>query len=160
MIDKVLFSSANDNWATPQSVFEPLNAEFAFTLDPCCHVHTAKCAKYFTAKDDGLRMSWHGEKVFMNPPYGKSISLWMKKAYEEAQAGATVVCLVPARTDTKWWHEYSMKSNEIRFCKGRIRFIAANDNEVLGEKETATFPSAVVIFRNDIVKKPVLGVLR
>ena len=158
MFDKVLFGAANDNWATPREVFEPLNAEFCFTLDPCCRPHTAKCAKFYTPDEDGLSQDWSQDVVFMNPPYGRLIGKWMKKAFEEAQAGAIIVCLVPARTDTRWWHQYCMKSSEIRFFNRRIGFLAANDNAVLGSKANATFPSAVVVFRPNVSGNPKFGI--
>lgn len=135
----VHFSSASDIWATPQEFFDELNAEFEFTLDPCCSAGNAKCDRFFTKNDDGLRQSWKGERVWMNPPYGREIGLWMAKARREAATnGATVVCLVPARTDTAWWHDCAMQG-EIRFIRGRLKFG--------GHKKEAPFPSAVVIFR-------------
>jgi len=135
---KVHFSSATVEWPTPQGVFNELNAEFGFTLDPCATHENAKCEKYFTMADDGLKQDWGKETVFMNPPYGRTIKNWMKKAYESSLGGATVVCLPPARTDTKWWHDYAMKG-EIRLIKGRLKF---GDS-----KSSAPFPSAIVIFR-------------
>ena len=135
----VHFSSETVEWYTPFDFFNKLNAEFNFTLDPCCTHENAKCEKHFTKDDDGLAQSWHGETVFMNPPYGREIIEWMKKAYDSCnQSGATVVCLVPARTDTKWWHEYAMKG-EVRFIRGRLKFG--------GAQHSAPFPCAVVIFR-------------
>lgn len=133
------FSSETPEWYTPQDFFDKLNAEFNFTLDPCCTHENAKCERHFTQEDDGLSQSWHGESVFMNPPYGRMIKDWMRKAYESCnRSGAQVVCLVPARTDTAWWHDYAMKG-EIRFIRGRLKFGGAVDS--------APFPSAVVIFR-------------
>lgn len=135
----VHFSSKTPEWYTPQEFFDRLNAEFGFTLDPCCTHENAKCDRHFTREDDGLRQSWAAESVFMNPPYGREIGEWMRKAYESCyQNGATVVCLVPARTCTAWWHDYAMKG-EIRFIRGRLKFGGAIDS--------APFPSAVVIFR-------------
>lgn len=138
MNTNVMFSSATDDWETPQSFFNDLDNEFHFTLDVCATDTNAKCPNYFTRDQDGLSKKWRGNICWMNPPYGKTISLWMQKAYEESLDGATVVCLVPARTDTKWWHEYCMKG-EIRFVRGRLKFG--------GCKNSAPFPSAVVIFR-------------
>jgi phage N-6-adenine-methyltransferase len=121
-------------WATPQEFFNQLNVEFHFELDVCAIVDNAKCEKFFTPEMDGLKQSWIGI-CWMNPPYGCEISKWMKKAYEESLSGATVVCLVPAKTDTKWWHDYSMKG-EVRFIRGRLK---------LGDsKNSAPFPNAVV----------------
>ena len=135
---KVHFSSQTVEWPTDQKVFDDLNAEFNFTLDPCCTKESAKCGRYFTKEDDGLSQSWDGHRVFMNPPYGREIGEWLKKAYISSQHGAVVVCLIPSRTDTKWWHEYVMKG-EIRFIKGRLKFG--------GHKNSAPFPSAIVVFR-------------
>lgn len=136
MVNAVLYSSRSEEWETPQDLFDQLNDEFKFTLDPCCLQGNAKCEKFFTKQDDGLSQSWDGERVFMNPPYGKEIKRWMHKA---ATSKALVVCLVHARTDTKWWHEtVEKKAKEIRFIKGRLRFG--------GSKHNSTFPSVLVIF--------------
>lgn len=137
----VHFSSKTDSWSTPQEFFDTLNAEFGFTLDPCATHENAKCEKYFTSTDDGLSECWDGERVFMNPPYGRAIKDWVKKAYESK---ALVVCLVPSRTDTRWWHDYVIGGGaEVRFIKGRLKFGDAI--------HSAPFPSAVVIFRNDLL---------
>lgn len=138
MNTEVMFSSASEDWATPQSFFDQLNEEFKFTLDPCAAPNNAKCDQYFTKEDDGLTKDWTGEVVFMNPPYGRPIGQWVKKAFEESVKGATVVCLLPARTDTKWFHDYIYNRSEIRFIKGRLKF---GDS-----KNSAPFPSMVVIF--------------
>lgn len=122
-------------WETPQAFFDSLNDEFGFTLDVCALPENAKCQKFFNPVDDGLAQSWAGHVCWMNPPYGREIRAWMKKAYE---CGSLVVCLVPARTDAGWWHEYAMKG-EIRFIRGRLKFS--------GHKYDAPFPCAVVIFR-------------
>ena len=132
------FSSKTDEWSTPRDTFESLNSEYRFTLDPCCLSSSAKCDKYYTPEDDGLSKEWRDEIVFMNPPYGRDISKWMMKAYESAKHhNSTVVCLVPSRTDTRWWHDYAMKG-EITFIKGRLKFGGAKNN--------APFPSAIVVF--------------
>lgn len=134
----VHFSSETDLWSTPQDFFDRLNAEWDFTLDPCCTSENRKCPRYFTKESNGLSQSWEGERVFMNPPYGRTIGAWMQKAYEESIRGKTaVVCLVPARTDTAWWHDYAMKG-KITFLRGRLKFG--------GHKNSAPFPSAIVIF--------------
>jgi site-specific DNA-methyltransferase (adenine-specific) len=133
----VHFSSNSIEWATPDWLFNALNAEFGFTLDPCSSDANAKCLRHFTPRDDGLSQDWSTEIVFMNPPYGREIGHWMRKAFESARLGATVVCLIPARTDTAWWHRYAMKG-DIRFMRGRVRFQGAENG--------APFPSAVVIF--------------
>ena len=136
--NRVHFSHAAANWVTPSDVFLALDMEFNFTLDPCADACNTKCVKYFTKQENGLTQDWGTETVFMNPPYGREISKWLKKAYESSRGGASVVCLIPARTDTRWWHEYVMKG-EIRLIKGRLKFS--------GHKTSAPFPSAVVIFK-------------
>ena len=139
-IMQVMTSSEDMTWETPQEWFNYLHLEFKFTLDPCCVFETAKCKKFYTPNDDGLSKSWQDERVFMNPPYGREIPKWMKKAYEEARDnGALVVCFVPARVDTEWWHRYAAKATEIRFPVGRVRFQNAT--------ASAPFPIAIVIFR-------------
>ena len=135
---EVHFSSKTPEWYTPQETFDSLDKEFGFTLDPCCTHENAKCALHFTKDDDGLNQDWGTEIVFMNPPYGRTIKEWMCKAYESSLNGATVVCLVPARTDTAWWHDYAMKG-EYRLLRGRLKFGGALTN--------APFPSAVVVFK-------------
>jgi len=134
-----MFTSRTGEWSTPKDTYDILDAEFGFTLDPCATPENAKCERYFTKADDGLAQEWRGV-VFMNPPYGRQIGRWIRKAYESALAGATVVCLIPSRTDTRWWHDYCMKG-EIRFIKGRLKFG--------GSKQGAPFPSAIVIFRRE-----------
>jgi len=135
-IASIHFSSATDLWATPQDFFDKLNAEFNFTLDPCSNHENHKCERYFTEEDDGLAQSWKNERVFMNPPYGREIGKWVSKAYAE---DALVVALVPARTDTAWWHDNVMKPGvDVRFIRGRLKFG--------GSKNSAPFPSAVVVF--------------
>lgn len=140
----VHFSSATDDWATPQGYFDAVNKEFGFTLDVCASNENAKCERFFTVSDNGLEKDWAGEVCWMNPPYGKTIKDWMKKAFQSSTSGATVVCLVPSRTDTAWWHDYAMKG-EIRFIRGRLKFG--------GAKNSAPFPSALVIFRPPSVNK-------
>jgi phage N-6-adenine-methyltransferase len=137
---KVHFSSKSNEWATPQDFFDELDKEFHFTLDPCATPENAKCKKYYTIKEDGLKQDWQGETVFCNPPYGRKIKDWVKKCYEESQKpNTTVVMLIPARTDTNYFHEYIYGKAEIRFVKGRLRF---GDG-----KDRAPFPSMVVIYR-------------
>ena len=136
-MNKVLFSNKSDEWTTPQNLFDKLNQQYHFTLDPCCTHDTAKCNKYFTMEEDGLSKDWSGDVVFMNPPYSQ-VSVWMEKAYWSAKEGATVVCLIPSRTDTRWWHSFAMEG-EITFIKGRLRFGSSINN--------APFPSAIVVFR-------------
>ena len=140
---QVHFSSASNEWATPSYLFKYLDGIYHFTLDPCCTHETAKCKKHFTQSDDGLSQSWANEIVFMNPPYGREIGVWVKKAYEESLKGAIVCCLIPARTDTKWWSDYCLKADNILFLTGRVKFI---ENGV-ALKAGAPFPSAIVTFK-------------
>lgn len=134
-----LFSSKSDMWSTPQDFFDKLNEEFNFQLDPCATPENAKCPQYFTPKSDGLKQNWCGRRVFCNPPYGKAIKDWVKKCYEESLKGALVVMLIPARTDTAWFHDWIYKKAEIRFVRGRLKFGGADHG--------APFPSMVVIYR-------------
>lgn len=133
-----MFSSRTDLWETPQDFFEKLDKEFHFTLDVCALPENAKCAKYYTPEDDGLKQPWEGT-VWCNPPYGRCVGLWVRRAEETAEKGYTVVMLLPARTDTKWFHEHVYKNGEIRFVRGRLKFG--------GCKNSAPFPSMVVVFR-------------
>lgn len=144
---KITFQKSGQyDWETPQDFFDKLNKEFNFTLDPCCTQENAKCNKYFTEGDNGLEQDWDGHRVFMNPPYGNKISKWVKKAFEESKKkGVLVICLLPARTDTRWWWDYCMKG-EIRFIKGRLKFKGRNTKGEL-VNYPATFPSAVVVFK-------------
>jgi phage N-6-adenine-methyltransferase len=132
----VHYSSATDLWPTPQDTFDALDREFGFGTDVCAIASNAKCPTYFTPEQDGLSKDWSGV-CWMNPPYGREIGKWMRKAYESSLIGATIVCLVPARTDTAWWHDYAAKG-EVRFLRGRLKFNGIKD---------APFPSAVVVFR-------------
>lgn len=137
-----VMSSDNHRWGTPQALYDELDAEFNFTLDACADSTNYKHSNYFSEQDDALNQSWCG-RVFMNPPYGKQISKFIAKAYQESQNNAdVVVCLIPSRTDTIYWHEYVMKG-EIRFLKGRLKF----EDENRRSKQGAPFPSAIVIFR-------------
>lgn len=140
MKSDLMFSSATNEWATPQDFFNELNAEFDFTLDPCATHENTKCIKYYTLNDDGLKQSWAGERVFCNPPYGRVIKDWVKKAVEESKnSNTTVVMLMPARTDTTYFHDHIYgKAKEIRFIRGRLKFGTAKYN--------APFPCMVVVF--------------
>ena len=137
MITSGLMSSLTDVWETPQDLFDKLNQQYSFETDVCALPENAKCETYFTPEVDGLSQDWTGV-CWMNPPYGREIGRWMKKAYESSLAGATVVCLVPARTDTAWWHDYAM-NGEIEFIRGRLKFG--------NSKNSAPFPSAIVVFK-------------
>lgn len=131
-----MFSSKSCEWETPIAFFKALDARYHFTLDVCATRENAKCEAYFTREDDGLSQKWHGI-CWMNPPYGREIAKWVRKAYETSLQGGTVVCLLPARTDTAWWHDYCMKG-DILFIRGRLKFG--------GSANPAPFPSAVVVF--------------
>lgn len=135
----VAFSSENTEWETPPALFRHLNLIHNFTLDVCASNENAKCDRYFTKEHDAFSEEWHGV-CWMNPPYGKNIELWMKKAYQSSQKGATVVCLIPSRTDTRWWHAYAMKG-KITYIRGRLAF---GKNKDFSKK--APFPSAIVVF--------------
>lgn len=138
------FSSATDMWETPQWLFDELNKEFHFEIDVCATIENKKCNNWlgygpgdiFT---DGLKHNWGNMVCWMNPPYGREIGKWVQKAYEESIKGATVVCLLPARTDTRWFHDYIKDKAEIRFLRGRLKFGDA--------KNSAPFPSMVVVYR-------------
>ena len=136
-MNDVLFSSKSVVWETPQDLFDKLNAEFHFDLDVCALPENAKCEKYYTPEDDGLLQPWNGT-CWCNPPYGRTIGKWIQKAYETFAGGGTVVMLLPARTDTKWFHEYIYNKAEIRFIKGRLKFG--------NSKNVAPFPSMIVVF--------------
>ncbi|MGH9380672.1 MAG: DNA N-6-adenine-methyltransferase [Thermoanaerobaculia bacterium] len=136
----VHYSSVTDEWETPQDLFDELDAEFHFELDVCALDSSAKCERYFTPQTDGLAHDWNG-RCWMNPPYGGAIATWVRRAWEQAKLGTTVVCLVPARVDTAWWWDYC-RHGEIRFLRGRLRF---GDSP-----HSAPFPSAVVVFGPNI----------
>jgi len=127
MFNKGLFSSASQHWATPKELYDELDKEFRFNDDPC-PLHGEK----------GLNRSW-GTRTFLNPPYGREISKWLERAWYESFWGKTIVCLIPSRTDTRWWHNYVMEADEIRFLKGRLKFG--------GSKNSAPFPSAIIVFK-------------
>ena len=137
-VKNIHFSSATDLWATPQAFFDKYNAIYHFDTDVCALFTNAKCNNFFTPEQNGLKQDWNGV-CWMNPPYGRTIKEWVKKAYESSLNGATVVCLLPARTDTAWWHNYCMKG-KIEFIRGRLKFGNAINS--------APFPSAVVVFKN------------
>lgn len=133
---KGLTSGASVEWATPQDFFDKLDLKWGFGLDVCATADNAKCARFFTRADDGLTHEWAGV-CWMNPPYGRVIGRWIQKAYESALGGATVVCLLPARTDTAWFHNYCLRG-DITFLRGRLKFG--------GAKHSAPFPCMLVVF--------------
>lgn len=139
MLTSGLTSSNTDEWATPQDLFDTLDATFHFTLDPCATPENAKCAKFYTKDQDGLKQDWGGEVIWCNPPYGREIGKWIQKCAEHR---GVAVMLIPARTDTRWWHSYIDKNQDahIYFIKGRLKF---GDG-----KNPAPFPSAIVVYTN------------
>lgn len=142
MNNDLMFSSKSNCWETPQWFFDKLNKVFAFETDVCALPENAKCGLYYTPDDNGLLQDWRGV-CWLNPPYGRQISAWIEKAYKSAKEnGATVVCLLPARVDTRWWHDYCSKG-EVFFVKGRLKFGGCDNS--------APFPSAVVVFRPSIL---------
>lgn len=134
----VMYSSRTDLWETPQEFFNQLNDEFHFTLDVCALSQNAKCENYYTPEQDGLKKPWMGT-IWCNPPYGRQIGEWVRRGFFSSIEGNTVVMLLPARTDTRWFHDYIYNRSEIRFIKGRLKFG--------GSRNSAPFPSMVVIFR-------------
>lgn len=137
----LMFSSKTDMWETPKDFFDKLDDEFHFTLDVCATPENAKCEKFYTEQDDGLSKPWTGV-VWCNPPYGKGISRWILAANAARAAGNTVVMLLPARTDTRWFHDLVLGKAEIRFVRGRLKFGGSNNS--------APFPSMVAVFRNGV----------
>ena len=139
---KTMLSSECMEWETPQELFDELNKEFKFTLDPCATIKSAKCKKFYTKEDNGLIQDWSNERVFVNPPYGTEIKKWVKKCYEERNKAKIIVMLVPARTDTIYFHEFIYHKAEIKFIKGRIKFVGNQKGS-----GSAPFPSMLVIFK-------------
>ena len=136
-----------EEWGTPNDLYEELNKKFNFTLDPCATHDNAKCNNFYTLEEDGLSKDWGGNTVFVNPPYTRgAIGKWIKKAEEESKKpNTTVVCLIPSRTDTKYWHEHCMNAAHIYFIKGRLKFQGEANN-------SAPFPSVLVVFSSDLKK--------
>ena len=137
MMNSGLYSSNTDLWATPDYFFDSIKDEFNPTLDVCALPENTKCERFFTPEMDGLKQKWDGV-CWMNPPYGRKIKYWVEKAYHESKNGSKIICLLPARTDTKWFHDFIYGKAEVRFIKGRIKFGEAKWN--------APFPSMIVIF--------------
>lgn len=147
---KGLMTSKSNEWYTPQKLFDYLNSMYGFTLDPCATKQSAKCKKYYTIEDNGLMKDWGGHSVFVNPPYGRELGKWVEKAANESlKLGTIVVMLIPARTDTKYFHDYIFNwACEITFIKGRVKFERPDGTN----NGAATFPSAIVVF--DETEKP------
>jgi len=143
-VNKALFSSKKEDWETPYKLFEELDQEFHFTLDACANEYNYKCANYFDEEENGLVQDWGGEIVYCNPPYGRKIYNWIKKASEEsAKPNTIIVLLIPSRTDTRYFHEFLYNKNnvELRFLKGRVKFV--------GAEHSAPFPSLIAILKNN-----------
>lgn len=134
-----LMSSRSSDWSTPLAFFLGIDSEFHFDLDVAASETNAKCDRWFSIEEDGLSQDWAPSVCWMNPPYGSTIARWVEKASHEATLGATVVGLLPARTDTEWWHRHVIPAAEIRFIRGRLRFG--------GQRKDAPFPSAIVVWR-------------
>ena len=154
----VSFSSENEQWETPEEIFVAIEKflKIKFTLDPCAEDKTAKCEKYYTIDDDGLSKGWGGEIVFVNPPYSiKKTPIWMNKSMLEGlKENTTVVCLIPARTHTRWWHNYTMRAKEVILIKGRIHFLKEGEHMA-----AAPFPSAVLVFENHRKSHPTFSAM-
>lgn len=138
MLNDSLYSSEKMDWSTPVHLFERLNKEFRFTVDVCATAINTKCPTFFSPEENGLNKIWTGT-AWMNPPYGREIKHWVKKAFESSRADCVCVCLLPVRSDTRWWHDYIMRSSEIRLLEKRLSFE--------GAKNKAPFPAAIVVFR-------------
>ena len=141
---KVHFSSKHQAWETPSNIFNELDKEFNFNLDAAANASNHKCERYFDIEDNGLEQDWGGQRVFLNPPYGRELRHWVKKAYEESKKPNTlIVMLIPARTDTIYFHNYIYYKAKIRFIRGRIKFLKNRK-----EEDAAPFPSMIVIYDN------------
>ena len=137
------YNGRGREWETPPEVFDPLNQEFQFTLDPCATAATAKCKHFFSEADNGLDQDWGHERVFMNPPYGREVAVWTRKARDSARKGALVVGLLPASTDLAWWHEdVLLACAEVRYLRGRVRFLTGGPYRASG-----FFASVIVVWR-------------
>lgn len=143
MINEGMFTSKTDMWETPQEFFNALDEEFHFTLDACAVPENKKCEKFYSPDQNGLKQPWTGT-VWCNPPYGRQIGMWIKKGLESSKCGATVVMLLPARTDTAWFHNYIYAKAEIRFIRGRLKFG--------GSKWSAPFPSMICVFKPEAME--------
>lgn len=156
-MNDIHFSSKSNEWETPRWLFDILNQEFNFQLDAASTTENALCSKFFTQDSDALVVDWSQHKsIFLNPPYSRLIGKFIKKAYEESQKDCTVVLLIPARTDTRFWHDYCSKG-EVRFIRGRLKFVnkafPSWNKEGNFKSSPAPFPSAIVIFRKDMVSE-------
>jgi site-specific DNA-methyltransferase (adenine-specific) len=146
---QICVSSNRNDWATPQALFDALNKEFGFTVDVCASDWNAKMPRFWSIAQDSLSLSWAEERCFMNPPYGREIGKWVAKAHGEAQRGALVVGLIPARTDTRYWHDHIQGKAEVRFIRGRVKFKGYNLQGKWCENSPSTFPSVIVVWRSN-----------
>lgn len=145
-MDKALFSSRSDLWGTPPDLFALLNNCYEFRLDAAASPFNALCDHYFTETEDSLKQVWHPyRRVWLNPPYGRMVGSFMRKAYEESQLGCIVVCLVPARVDTRWWHDWVYQKGFVEYIKGRLTYLD-HSNGGMVRKNSAPFPSAIVTY--------------
>lgn len=145
--EKVAKSLESIVWGTPIDLFAPINKEFGFTLDVCAISENAKCERFFTPQDNGLAQSWENEVCWCNPPYGKDVVKWIKKALQESKRGATTVLLIPCKTNTNWWHDFVIPFAEIRFLRGRVAFVYPNGEQ---SKQALPWPLAFVIYRPNV----------
>lgn len=145
MNNELHFSSESNEWSTPQDFYNILNLYFNFTLDPCSDGKNNKCKKFYTVNENGLIQDWINEIVFCNPPYGRELNKWVEKCYNEAKKGVKIVLLIPARTDTKYQHQYCFNADYIWFIKGRLKFG--------NSKNAAPFPSQLVLFNLELTKE-------
>lgn len=149
---KVHYSSNDHEWYTPRTFFNRLNTQWNFTLDPCATKESALCKKFYTKEDDGLKQSWAKERVFMNPPYGRDIGKWVQKAFAETttafskDSAQLVMGLLPARTDTNWFHKWVLGHAQITFLKGRIKFLTCNEFGELTEGDSCPFPNILALW--------------
>jgi len=141
--EKVTKSLDSIVWGTPPEIFNPINDEFKFTLDVCAIAENSKCDRFFTPDDDGLKQSWENEVCWCNPPYGKDVPKWCKKALQESYRGATTVLLIPCKTNTNWWHDIVIANAEVRFLRGRVKFIQNGQQFT----QALPWPLAFVVFR-------------
>jgi phage N-6-adenine-methyltransferase len=152
-MNKVVFSSKSNEWETPLSFYSEQDVKYHFTLDPCCTNDNHLCSKYYTKEDNGLLHTWKGERVFVNPPYGREIGKWVKKAYEESLEGTLIMLFIPSRTDTKWFHDFILGKADVNFLKGRFKF----ENRTFPswradgnfKKSPAPFPMLLAVYNKD-----------
>lgn len=143
MKTETLFSSVNMEWETPPELFRRLDEQYHFTLDVAATAENALCERYYTKETDGLSQSWQTDgAVWCNPPYGRSVAKWVRKAFYESQGGQTIVMLIPARVDTAWFHDYVYHKATIRFIRGRLKY-GLNG---ISAKNPAAFPAMIVIY--------------